>query len=155
MERIAILGYLNENPILIQKFKSGKADLNKEAMPWAKKHAPQNWMRLYSYLSYVAHSRKEGVAGHIFEENAIGDAFLYMLPHSKPNEGMTEVVLMLICYALGAIDPIAGKVLKLNEFPAFPNDVSIGKYVTKSDLSSFQNFLSKMIQKYGELGANR
>jgi hypothetical protein len=62
MERIAILDYLNDNPELIQKYKNGKADLNKDAMPWAKKHAPQNWMRLYGYLSNVAHSKKEGVS---------------------------------------------------------------------------------------------
>src|SRR5574341_573277 len=149
MERIAILGYLNENPNLIRKFKSGKADLNKEAMQWDKKHAPKNWMRLYGYLSNIAHSKKEGTASHVFEENAIGEAFLYMLPHSKPNEGMADLVLLMICYTLGAIDPITLKVLNLNDFQAFPNDESIDKYVSKSDLLRLKNFLSQMIIKYG------
>ncbi len=151
MERIAILDYLNENPELIQKYKNGKTDLNKDAMPWAKKHAPHNWMHLYSYLSNIAHSKREGIASHIFEENAIGEAFLYMLPHTKENEGMTEESLALICYAIGAIDPIAAKVLKLSEFHFFPVDVSISEYATKKDLLNFQRFLSEMISKYGEI----
>jgi hypothetical protein len=109
-------------------------------------------MHLYGLLSNIVHSKKEGVANHIYEENAIGDAFLYMLPHTKTNEGMTEETLSLICYTLGAIDPIAAKVLNVLDFPAFPGGITIGEGSAKSDFLSFQMFLSKMTLKYGEIG---
>lgn len=149
MERIAILGYLNENQNLIRKYNEGKTNLNKEAMPWAKKYAPEHWMLLYGYLSNIAHSRKEGTASHIFEENPIGNAFLYMLPHSKPNKGSADLVLLMIWYAIGAIDPITLKVLHLDEFQAFPNDATVEKYVSKNDLLTYKKFLAEMTVKYG------
>ncbi len=148
MERIAILDYLHAYPDLVQNYKNGKGNLNKQAMPWAKNHAPQNWMHLYSYMTSVAHSKREGVASHIFDENEIGEAFLYMLPHSKINQGMTEELLSLICYAIGALDPIAGKVLNLDNFQIFPLDSSLNKYIDSKDQKYFQNFLMRFVAKY-------
>lgn len=149
MERIAILGYLNENQNLIKKYNEGKTNLNKDAMPWAKTYGPDHWMLLYGYLSNIVHSRNVGVASHIFEENPIGDAFLNMLPHSKPNKGSADFVLLMIWYAIGAIDPITQKVLHLDEFQVFPNDTTVEKYVSKDDLLIYKKFLAEMTVKYG------
>ena len=153
MERIALLGYLNDNPSLIEKYKKGKLKLPDEAMKWAKGKSLPNWMILYSNLSNLAHQRQEGVAGSIFDENSIGDAIRYMLPSSKPNPSLTDETLALLWFGIMATDPIAAAVLSSENFPGYHNDHNLSKLVEKDDRINFEVFLRNFVSKYSKLQA--
>lgn len=148
MERIALLGYLNENPDVFGKYKAGKLKLPDEALNWAKQRNLPNWMRLYSLLSNLAHQRQEGVAGSIFDENSIGDAIRYMLPSSKPTPSLTDETLALLWFGITATDSIAENVLFVKDFPVYSKDEDIKKHVGKNDLQSFEIFLARINTKY-------
>lgn len=150
MERIAILGCLSENPDLINEFKKGKSHFQKKAMMWAKTNSLPNWMKLHSFLTNIAHSKLEGAAGHIFDENIIGESFRYLLPSSKKPESFADEVLALVWYAVMAVNPIAEKMLLSNEFNLYPNDKIINRHVEKSDLSSFESFVNIFASKYAQ-----
>jgi hypothetical protein len=149
MEQIAIIGYLNKNRDLIQKYRDGKSNFQKDAMKWAKSHAPKNWMHLHSYLSNIAHSRPEGVASHIFERNEIGEAFRYILPSSKKPSDITEVFLGLTFYALIALDPIASEILECEDLKEVMKNCNSIKGMNQSDWQEFYNFLQILVVKYG------
>lgn len=148
MERIALLGCLNENQSLIGKYKEGKLKLPDAAIKWAKEKSLPNWMQLYSLLTNVAHQRKEGVAGSIFDENSIGEAIRYMLPSSKPTPSLTNETLALLWFGIMATDPIAAVVLSSENFTSYPNDSEISKHVEKDDLKNFEEFLRNFIKKH-------
>ena len=148
MERIALLGYLNEHPTALGKYKAGKLKLPDEALNWAKQSNLPNWMRLYSILSNLAHQQQEGVAGSIFDENGIGDAIRYMLPSSKPTPSLTDETLALLWFGITATDSIAESVLSLTDFPIYSKDEDIRKHVSKDDLQNFEIFLAKIAIKY-------
>jgi len=148
MERIALLGYLNENQSLIGKYKDGKLKLPDVAIKWAKENSLPNWVQLYSILTNVAHQRKEGVAGSLFDENSIGDAVRYMLPSSKPAPSLTDETLALLWFGIMATDPISEVVLSSQDFPKYPNDENLKKFVEKDDLNSYETFMKNFVTKY-------
>jgi hypothetical protein len=148
MERIALLGYLNEHSDILGKYKAGKVKLPDEALNWAKQSKLPNWMRLYSLLSNLAHQRQEGVAGGIFDENSIGEAIRYMLPSSKPTPSLTDETLALLWFGITATDSIAENVLLVKDFPVYSKDEDIKKHVGKNDLQSFEIFLARINTKY-------
>jgi hypothetical protein len=148
MERIALLGYLNENQPLIGKYKEGNLKLPDVAIKWAKEKSLPNWIQLYSLLSNLAHQRKEGIAGSIFDENSIGDAIRYMLPSSKPKPSSTDEALVLLWFGIMATDPIAEVVLSSQDFPKYPNDEKLKNFVEKDDLQNFEAFLRNFVNKY-------
>ena len=148
MERIAILGYLSENPDLIDEFKSGKSHFQKKAMMWAKTNSLPNWMKLHSFLTNIAHSKLEGAAGHIYDENIIGESFRYLIPFPNKQVSLTDEVLALSWYAIMAVTPYAEKMLSINEYSIYPNDKSINKHVEKEDLISFENFIHTLANQY-------
>jgi hypothetical protein len=148
MERIALLGYLNENQSWIGKYKEGKLKLPDEAMKWAKEKNLPNWMKLYSHLSNLAHQRQESVAGSIFDENSIGEAVRYMLPSSKPTPSLTDETLALLWFGIMATDPIAEVVLSSQDFPKYPDDEKLKKFIEKADLQNFEAFLHNFVNKY-------
>jgi hypothetical protein len=148
MERIALLGYLNENQSLIGKYKEGKLKLPDVALKWAKEKSLPNWVQLYSLLTNIAHQRKEGVAGSIFDENSIGDAIRYMLPSSKPTPSAKDEALELLWFGIMATDPIAEVVLSSKNFPKYPNDEELKKFVEKDDLLNFEIFIRNLGNKY-------
>jgi hypothetical protein len=149
MERIALLGYLNADRTLIPKYVEGDNHIRKDAMAWAKSNSLQNWMYLYSYLSNVAHSKPEGSAGHLFEDNDIGRAFREDLSESsKDGPKLTDELLGLVCYALLAADPIAVEILATRKFTAFAEDKKILMFINTADLKDFRDFLLRFIDKY-------
>lgn len=105
-------------------------------------------MKLHSFLTNIAHSKLAGAAGHIFDENMIGESFRYLLPSSKNPKSLTDEVLALVWYAVMAVNPFAEKVLLSNEFNLYPNDKIINRHVEKSDLSSFESFMNLFASKY-------
>ncbi len=148
MERIALMGYLNENQNLLGKYKEGKLKLPDEAIKWAKDNSLPNWVRLYSLLSNIAHQRQEGIGGSIFDENKIGDAIRYMLPSSKPKPSLTNEALTLVLFGVIATDPIAASILSSQDFPQHQNDEKIKESVDTEDLMSFTYFLQSFVAKY-------
>ncbi|HEU0293827.1 MAG TPA: hypothetical protein VFR47_13890 [Anaerolineales bacterium] len=148
MERIALLGYLNENPDTLGKYKAGKLKLPDEALNWAKQRNLPNWMRLYSLLSNLAHQKQESVAGSIFDENSVGDAIRYMLPSSKPTPSLTDETLALLWFGVASTDAIAEHVLSSTNFPEYSKDEDLRKHVSKDDIQNFEIFLAKIIIKY-------
>jgi hypothetical protein len=148
MERIALMGYLNENQNLLGKYKEGKLKLPDEAIKWAKDNSLPNWVRLYSLLSNIAHQRQEGIGGSIFDENKIGDAIRYMLPSSKPKPSLTNEALTLVLFGVIATDPIAASILSSQDFPQHQNDEKIKESVDTEDLISFTYFLQNFVAKY-------
>lgn len=148
MERIALLGYLNEHPDIFGKYKAGKLKLPDEALMWAKQSNLPNWMRLYSLLSNLAHQKQEGVAGSIYDENSIGDAIRYMLPSSKPTPSLTDETLALLWFGITATDSIAGNVLSIKDFPVYSKDEDLKKHVSEDELQNFEIFLATIIIKY-------
>lgn len=148
MERIALLGYLNENQSLIGKYKEGKLKLPDVAIKWAKEKSLPNWVQLYSLLTNIAHQRKEGVAGSIFDENSIGDAIRYMLPSSKPTPSLADETLVLLWFGITATDLIAEVVLSSQDFPKYPNDEKLKKSVEKDDLQNFEVFIKNFVKKH-------
>jgi hypothetical protein len=139
MERIALMGYLNENQDLLGKYKEGKLKLPDEAT---------KWVRLYSLLSNIAHQRQEGIGGSIFDENKIGDAIRYMLPSSKPKRSLINEALTLVLFGIMATDPIAASILSSQDFPQYKNDGKIKESVDAEDLMSFTYFLQSFVEKY-------
>lgn len=150
IERIAIFGYLNANPTLIDKYKTGKSNFQKEAMVWAKANSLPNWMKIHSMLTNISHSKPVGAAGHIFDENIIGESFRYLLPASKNPTSLTGEILALTWYANTAVTPFAEKVLAEKEFSIYPNDTSIKKHVEKEDLISFDSFIRALAIRYNK-----
>ena len=148
MERIALLGYLNEHPNTLGKYKAGKLNLPDEALNWAKQSNLPNWMRLYSLLSSLAHQQRVGVAGSIFDENSIGDAIRYMLPSSKPTPSLTDETLALLWFGITATDSIAESVLSTMDFQVYSKDEDIRKHVSKDELQNFEVFLARIAIKY-------
>jgi hypothetical protein len=148
MERIALLGYLNEHPNLLGKYKEGKLKLPTEALNWAKESNSPNWMRLYSQLTNLAHQEQAGLAGSIFDENSIGDAIRYMLPSSKHPPSLTDETLAILWFGITATDSIAENVLSVKDFSAYSKDGDIKKHVSKDDLQNFEIFLAKIIVKH-------
>lgn len=148
MERIALMGYLNENQNLLGKYKEGKLKLPDEAIKWAKDNSLPNWVRLYSLLSNIAHQRQEGIGGSIFDENKIGDAIRYMLPSSKPKPSLTNEALTLVLFGVIATDPIAASILSSQDFPQHQNDEKIKESVDTEDLMNFTYFLQNFVAKY-------
>jgi hypothetical protein len=151
MERIAILGYLSENQDLLDEFKRGKSHFQKKAMMWAKTNSLPNWMKLHSFLTNIAHSKLEGAAGHIYDENIIGQSFRYLIPLSNKQVSVTDEVLALVWYAITAVTPYAEKALSISEYSIYPNDRSISKYVEKADLTNFENFINIFAFNYKNL----
>ncbi len=148
MERIALMGYINENQNLIGKYKEGKLKLPDEATKWAKDNSLSNWARLYSLLSNIAHQRQEGIGGSIFDENKIGDAIRYMLPSSKPKPSLTNEALTLVLFGITATDPIAASILSSQDFSEYQNDEKMKENVETEDLMSFLSFLQNFVAKY-------
>lgn len=151
MERIALLGYLNENQSLIGKYKAGKLNLPDEALKWAKGNNSPNWIRLYSLLTNLAHQRRESIGGSLFDENAIGDAIRYMLPSSKPNPSLIDEALAILWFGILSTDLIAKVVLPSKEFPSYQEDANLRKYIDNNDIQIFEKFLQDFVSKYTKL----
>ncbi len=153
MERIALLGYLHENRHLVANYASGKPGLQKQAMRWAKEQQLENWMMVYGLLSKVAHSGIEGSAGHLLEENPIGDAFrLDLTPSPERGAAMSSELLAGIVYALAAVDPILCQIIQYKSLSAFPSDTDASTYLRRSDLVEFQDFLQRFRDKHAPRG---
>jgi hypothetical protein len=149
MERIALLGYLHAHHDIIPKYIASRDNLQKNAMAWAKEHAPENWMRLYNAFSNVAHSRLEGTAGYMLDTNPIAEAFRKSMPASTIQiTTITDELIALVCYALVAVDPFATGALGYENIGMFPADKQVIKYVALADLVKFQNFLTQLINKF-------
>lgn len=149
MERIALLGYLHNNRQCICQYSSGKRNLQKEAMRWAKGQALENWMRLYGLMSNVAHSRPVGPAGHLLAENPIGEAFRSDLtPTPEDGADMTAELLAGVAYALAAADPIACEIIDYKSLDPFPSDKDSLAYLSKEDVLEFGGFLQRFYDKY-------
>jgi len=150
MERIAIVGYLAQDRKLIPKFFKGGATSYREALAWAKRESLQNWMVLYGILTDVAHSRLQGIAGHVFDATPIGQAFREpTTPASKPPEDMAAELLALAVYALMALDPVAFSIINEETAMPVPGDPSIVSSLGLDDAKAFQAFLQSLAQKYG------
>lgn len=149
LERIALLGYLHNNRDLLPKYVEGKTTLQDKAMSWAKQHAPENWMRLYSELSKIAHSRIQGVAGHLLGNNPISVSFRSTLHHPSPEGSvLIDELLAGTFYSLIAADTFATEILDRKGFTVFPKDARITLYVSPEDLQMLQAFLKRLIDKY-------
>ena len=145
MERIAIVGYLNEYPEKIERYTRSKNDVTERAMIWAKSNGPENWMRLYSAASSVTHSKLVGVAGHIYADNSIGDAIRDALNPPLESQLLYDEIIGIILYALIAIDPIAVKLLKKKQSLILPTDYHTIKAVDVEDVREFQKFMNALV----------
>jgi hypothetical protein len=144
MERIALIGYLDENRIFITKYKNRVGNLQKKALNWAKQESLENWMFIYGRLSDVAHSKLEGTVGHLLDFTFIGEAFRKNLQFTQDSIiDSSHEILYLICYSLIALDTIVSKVLNDPAMKKIPEDRAILKYVQKNDLINLYHFLSK------------
>jgi hypothetical protein len=153
MERIALLGFLYNNPDQIPRYKSSKYDFHKKAMDWAKESSLENWMRLYSALSKVAHSYLHGEAGYIFDNNSIGEAIRQsMYPLIREVATHTDELLALIIYGLAATDPFISLVFDNKKYITFPNDINLTSQITNDDITVFRNYLVRMVDEYTSQG---
>jgi hypothetical protein len=150
MERIALIGYLQEKPELIPRFSIQGDDLSSAAMTWATKHAPENWGQFYGFCSNIVHSKYEGMALNIYDSSIIGKIYQRVL--SSPRKKLPELsdeLFLSVYYALFAIEPFSGKVIDLNERNYFPTDrVNIFKYVSLDDILKCGSYIRKVIKKY-------
>jgi hypothetical protein len=149
MERIALVGYLHKNRQYIPQYAAGKGSLQKNAMTWAKQQSLENWMRLYSLLSNVTHSRLVGAAGHLLDQTSIGVAFRSDLTPS-PEDGvdMADVLSVGIVYALGALDPFLADILNYRNLAVFPGDSDSLVYLSTDDFKNFLDFLQECCDEY-------
>lgn len=149
MERIALLGYLQKKPDLIEKYCNGDHKIQSDAMAWAKNNSLENWMRLYSALSNIAHPKIEGVAGYILSENPFSSSFrLNMPPTETDSDGIDAEVLAAVLYGVMAIDSIMADIIGNEHTPFLQPDRDLLQYISKNDLLEFKTFAEKLIEKH-------
>lgn len=149
MERVALLGYLYNNPDQIPKWKSYRSDFHTKAMRWAKENSLENWMKLYSILSEVAHAQLHGEAGYIFDNNKIGKAIRQsMYPTGREPEPITDILLAMTIYGLVATDPYISLIFGNKMYSTFPNDINYNSQFTIDDLAEFRNYLQRIVDTY-------
>ncbi len=150
LERIAIIGYLGENRVLIPRYFAGGFSPYKEALAWAKEKSLPNWMFIYSQFSNVVHSRIVGPAGHINNRNQIGNSFREIRKGDTTKDSdLTEVLLGGALYLLAALDPLAITLLQETKSQPFPQDPDIIKNIGINDARQFQEFLKTYISHFG------
>jgi hypothetical protein len=153
LERIALLGYLEANPHFLAKYTAQHQKFLNDAMSWAKKHSPENWMKLYSLLSKVAHPSIFGTSGYILSKNLFSESFrLSMPPTEVDKEGIDAEIMSGIYYGLSAVDPIAEKIVGPEYLPLLQPNPEILKHISLSDLREFSAFAKKLINSVTSQG---
>jgi hypothetical protein len=153
LERIALLGYLEENPQFLAKYSDQYQKFLHDAMSWAKKHSSENWMKLYSLLSHVVHPSISGTSGYILSNNIFSESFrLSMPPVEVHEEGIDAMIISGIYYGLSAIDPIAEKIIGSDYLPLLQPNAEIFKYISPSDLQEFSVFAKDLINNISSQG---
>jgi hypothetical protein len=157
VERIALLGYLENNPEQIEKYNRGKT-LYKKANAWAKiewekDQTTKVWNKLYGQMSKVAHSNIEGTAGHIAaDNNAIGKAFReFIKPKDSEEIDFYEAALIGLLFALRIADQIASKMFDDKEFVPVLEDKDCLKYLSLQDIKHSAEIFQKWVDEGKQL----
>ena len=149
-ERIALLGYLEQNPDQIERYMADEAKVLKFARKWASSDSPANWMQLYGFLSKVAHPHLDGTAANILDGNPMTHAFRKDL-HQPSGEqpSLSNELLAFVLYSLMAIDPIAVNLLHKRQMLPMLQDSELMLYVSPEDLRTFQSYVTDLVSLAG------
>lgn len=154
IERIALLGYLNNNDTQLDKYNCGKS-LYKEANKWAKDEWEKNETTkklffLYGQLSKHVHPTNEGIAGYVAgDNNEIGRAFRqYMKPESERPLDMSyhyDAGLISLLFALRIADLTTMDLFNDSKFKPILEDTSCLVYLSREDFENTVKILQSWV----------
>jgi len=147
MEQIALLGFLNSKPELIPKY-TNNYDLKEKGLSWMKDKV-ENWAKIYSYFSSVAHPTIRSTSVQIYDNSILGNSLNASMPLMDQNEkSMSDEVIAGIVYSLFAMDNFNKSVIGRKLFDTQKNKYDLYKFDFLEDLKGLMNFLQQFITKY-------